>query len=125
MGREGGEKREKERERRRRRRRGRRGREDRKGGEGREKGRGREIIHREREGEEGCIEGRHIIWQTGTYTLSLRLALAPALRRDSVVLTSPFSAQKKRADHPVLCDGGISIICHTITTDVVWSLTFS
>ena len=66
----------------------------------------------------GCEEGI-------TGTLSLRLALAPALRRDSVVLTSPFSAQKKRADHPVLCDGGISIICHTIMTDVVWSLTFS
>ena len=40
------------------------------------------------------------------YTLSLRRALAPALRRDCVVITSPFSAAKWRADHPVLCDDG-------------------
>ena len=35
-------------------------------------------------------------------TLSLRLVLDPDLRRDLVVATSPLSAEKKRADHPVL-----------------------
>ena len=34
-------------------------------------------------------------------TLSVRWALAPAFRRDLVVVTSPLSAEKKRADHPV------------------------
>ena len=34
-------------------------------------------------------------------TLSFRSALAPAFRRDLVVETSPLSAEKKRADHPV------------------------
>ena len=39
-------------------------------------------------------------------TLSLMRALAPTLRSNAVVATSPASAEKKRADHPVLCDDG-------------------
>ena len=51
-----------------------------------------------------CVSFIHITLQT----LSLRRALAPALRRDNVVATSPLSAEKNRADHCVLCgvDGG-------------------
>ena len=52
-------------------------------------------------------------------TLSLRSALAPALSSNIVVSTSPVSAEKKRADHPVLCDNGerrkTRNQCHTYT----------
>ena len=40
------------------------------------------------------------------HTLSLRRPLAPAFKRDCVVVMSPLSAAKWRADHPVLCDDG-------------------
>ena len=53
--------------------------------------------------EEGYREKDEDGWKSGT--LSLRWTLVPALRSDSVVATSPLSAEKKRADHPVLCDG--------------------
>ena len=61
-------------------------------------------------------EGYRIVeetWKTGRripqcshLTLSLRWILAPAVRSDCVVATSPLSAERKRADHPVLCDDG-------------------
>ena len=60
-----------------------------------ERGRGGRAEIRNGEDEDG--------WKSGT--LSLRWTLAPASRSDSVVATSPISAEKKRADHPVLCDG--------------------
>ena len=61
---------------------------------------GKEEVGRRREEEGGG--GRVRV----KYTLSFRRALAPALRRDCVVFTSPLSAAKWRADHPVLCDDG-------------------
>ena len=50
-------------------------------------------------------------------TLSLRWTLAPAVRSDCVVATSPLSAEKKRADHPVHCDDAVR---HTLHDCMSW-----
>ena len=51
-----------------------------------------------------CKVGTWTIYTALYFTLSVRCGLAPALSRDWVVVTSPLSAEKNRADQLVVCE---------------------